>query len=223
MSFRRVITGHDSDGNAVILTDERVETIRAGAFAYDSMWATDEPAVVPNDGSIPERPSFFPASGGTRVFTWVAAPQNYSGPAATPDEMEAAAPGLAAHMEADAPGMHTTQTIDVDIVVSGEIWMEVDNGVEVHLTQGDVVIQNGTRHRWHNRTDQPTVILSVIVGAEQHGKHGHGSKTDNGKNKNKHDKKHKHDKDKSKSKHDKDKNKDKNKDKSQSKKRKKDK
>ncbi len=232
MSFRRVITGHDSDGNAVILTDERVETIRAGAFAYDSMWATDEPAVVPNDGSIPERPSFFPASGGTRVFTWVAAPQNYSGPAATPDEMEAAAPGLAAHMEADAPGMHTTQTIDVDIVVSGEIWMEVDNGVEVHLTQGDVVIQNGTRHRWHNRTDQPTVILSVIVGAEQHGKHGkhgHGSKTDNGKNKskNKQDKKHKHDKDKNKDKNkDKSKSKqdkDKNKDKSQSKKRKKDK
>lgn len=168
MTFRRVITGHQQ-GKAVILADEQVDTVRAGAFAYDLMWASDTPAVVPNDGSIPERPTFFPGPDGARVFTWVAAPQNYSGPAATPEELEAAAPGLTAHMEPDAPGMHTTQTIDVDIVVNGEIWMEVDDGVEVHLTQGDVVIQNGTRHRWHNRTDRPTVILSVIVGANRAG------------------------------------------------------
>jgi hypothetical protein len=133
------------------------------------MWATDVAAVVPNDGGIPNRPAFFPAPGGTRVLTWVAAPSGAIAPDATPEEIEAAAPGLAGHMEPDEPGMHTTQTIDVDVIIRGEIWMEVDHGREVHLKPGDVVIQNGTRHRWHNRTDTPTVVLSVIVGANKPG------------------------------------------------------
>jgi mannose-6-phosphate isomerase-like protein (cupin superfamily) len=165
MSFRRVITGHDSSGASIILSDERVESIGAGGFAYDPMWATDRSPVVPNDGGIPARPAFFPAFGGIRVLTWVAAPRGAIAPDATPAEIEAAAPGLIAHMEADEPGMHTTQTVDVDIVLRGEIWMEVDHGKEVRLEAGDVVIQNGTRHRWHNRTDAPTVVLSVLVGA----------------------------------------------------------
>ena len=169
MPFRRVITGHDSSGASIILTDELVESIAAGGFSYDPMWATDAAALVPNDGGIPNRPAFFPASGGTRVLTWVAAPTGAIAPDATPEEIEAAAPGLAGHMEPDEPGMHTTQTIDVDVVLRGEIWMEVDHGKEVHLKPGDVVIQNGTRHRWHNRTDTPTVVLSVLVGADKAG------------------------------------------------------
>ena len=127
----------------------------------------DDEAVVPNDGSIPANPQFFPAFGAARVITWVARPMNAPVEAATPEDFESVAPGLAAHMEADNPGMHTTQTIDVDVVLSGEIWMEVDGGVTVHLKQGDVVIQNGTRHRWENRTQQDTVVLSVLVGAMQ--------------------------------------------------------
>jgi len=63
--------------------------------------------------------------------------------------------------------MHTSQTVDVDVVLSGEIWMEVDDGVTVHLKTGDVVVQNGTRHRWENRTDKDTVVLSVLVGARK--------------------------------------------------------
>ena len=169
MSLRRVITGHDSSGASIILADEQVESITAGGFSYDPMWATDVAAVVPNDGGIPNRPAFFPAPGGTRVLTWVAAPSGAIAPDATPEEIEAAAPGLAGHMEPDEPGMHTTQTIDVDVIMRGEIWMEVDHGREVHLKPGDVVIQNGTRHRWHNRTDTPTVVLSVIVGANKPG------------------------------------------------------
>lgn len=167
MSFRRVITGHDSSGAAVILADEQVDSIEAGGFSYDPVWAADRTPTVPNDGSIPERPVFFPAPGGVRVVTWIAQPEALVALSATPEEMDAAAPGMLSYMEADDPGMHTTQTIDVDVVLSGEIWMEVDNGQHVHLKQGDVLIQNGTRHRWTNKTSTPTVILSVVVGAEK--------------------------------------------------------
>jgi hypothetical protein len=45
--------------------------------------------------------------------------------------------------------------------------MEVDNGQQVHLKQGDVLIQNGTRHKWMNKTSTPTVMLSVLIGADK--------------------------------------------------------
>ena len=167
MSFRRVITGHDSNGAAVFLSDEQVESIEAGGFSYDPIWATDNVPIVPNDGSIPKHPMFFPAPGGSRVVTWIAQPEALVALSATQEEMDAAAPGMLGYMEPDDPGMHATPTIDIDVVMSGEIWMEVDNGREVHLKQGDVLIQNGTRHRWTNRTSTPTVMLSVVIGADK--------------------------------------------------------
>ena len=51
--------------------------------------------------------------------------------------MEQKLPGLAAHMEPDAPGMHTTSTIDFEVVLEGEVWLELDDGKEVHLKPGD--------------------------------------------------------------------------------------
>ena len=167
MAFRRVITGHDSTGAAVFLSDELVDTISAGGFSYDPIWATDNAPIVPNDGSIPAHPDFFPLPSGSRVVTWVAQPHGAVAPEATLEEFERAAPGMASYMESEDPGMHTTPTIDIDVVLSGEIWMEVDNGKEVHLKQGDVLVQNGTRHRWTNRTNTPTVMLSVVLGAHQ--------------------------------------------------------
>ena len=54
--------------------------------------------------------------------------------------------------------MHTTDTVDFDVVVSGEIWLELDDGAEVKLEAGDCVVQNGTRHSWHNRSSEPCVL-----------------------------------------------------------------
>jgi quercetin dioxygenase-like cupin family protein len=50
-------------------------------------------------------------------------------------------------------------------VLSGEVWLELDDGAEVHLQPGDCVIQNGTRHAWRNRSQQPCVIAVALVGA----------------------------------------------------------
>ncbi len=53
-------------------------------------------------------------------------------------------------LEPDHPGMHTTDTMDFDVIVSGEVYLELDDGAEVLLKAGDCVIQNGTRHASHN-------------------------------------------------------------------------
>ena len=64
-------------------------------------------------------------------------------------------------------GMHRTATLDYDFVVEGVVCLELDEGFEVMLRPGDVVVQNGTRHRWHNRGRGVARVLAVTVGAYQ--------------------------------------------------------
>jgi mannose-6-phosphate isomerase-like protein (cupin superfamily) len=68
-------------------------------------------------------------------------------------------------LEPDAPGMHMTDTVDFVVVLSGEAVLELDDGAEVTVRAGDCIVQNGTRHRWHNRTKTPCVTAVALVGA----------------------------------------------------------
>jgi quercetin dioxygenase-like cupin family protein len=68
-------------------------------------------------------------------------------------------------LEEAEQGTHQTDTVDFDVVLSGEVWLELDGGAEVRLGPGDCVIQNGTRHAWHNRANEPCVMAVAMVGA----------------------------------------------------------
>jgi len=96
----------------------------------------------------------------------VAAPENIDFTAALQEAAEKL-PGLTEVLEPDHPGMHTTLTVDFEVVLSGEIVLELDDGAEVTLKTGDTVVQNGTRHAWHNRGDVPAVIAVGIIGARR--------------------------------------------------------
>jgi len=61
--------------------------------------------------------------------------------------------------------MHTTDTIDFEVVLDGTIILELDDGAQVTLNLGDTVVQNGTRHRWKNPGDEPARLALFIVGA----------------------------------------------------------
>ena len=80
-------------------------------------------------------------------------------------DVEALLPGAGEFLEADNPGMHTTQTVDIGVVLTGELWLELDDGAEVHLRPGDIVVQNGTRHAWRNKGSQPCTVAYALVGA----------------------------------------------------------
>jgi mannose-6-phosphate isomerase-like protein (cupin superfamily) len=95
-----------------------------------------------------------------------AAVEQKSTPAAL-EEFQQKMPGVMEALESDHPGMHTTETVDFDVVVFGEVVMELDDGAEVVLKAGDCVIQNGTRHAWHNRSSERAVIAFALVGAER--------------------------------------------------------
>ncbi len=59
------------------------------------------------------------------------------------------------------PFMHRTDSVDYSIVLSGEIYMMMDED-EFKLTAGDVVIQQGTNHAWSNRGSEPCMITFVL-------------------------------------------------------------
>jgi mannose-6-phosphate isomerase-like protein (cupin superfamily) len=172
---RRVVTGHSPEGKAVFVSDEKVTAAPMGqdsAGGFNQLWGGDEAPTFPDDGTLPAQATFFPPVGGYRFVVVTMPPAGprrppEGDPEANRSAMERRFPGLAAHMEQDNPGMHTTDTIDFEYVLSGEIALELDDGAEVVLHPGDTVVQNGTRHRWHNRTSEPAVYVAFLLGAHR--------------------------------------------------------
>lgn len=173
MGVRRVVTGQLPDGKSVFVSDEEVPPLELALLPqapFYRLWGGDEAPSLPTDGTPPPTPQYFPPAGGWRVGMFTVAPEStvLDGDvdvAAGLQELEAKLPGLSGHMEPDAPGMHTTDTVDFEYVVSGEVWLELDDGAKVHLKPGDTVVQNGTRHAWRNKGTEPATLVVVLIGA----------------------------------------------------------
>ena len=57
------------------------------------------------------------------------------------------------------PWMHRTTSLDYGIVLTGEIWILMDNEEkDVLLSAGDVGIQRGTNHARANRGTEPCTL-----------------------------------------------------------------
>ncbi|SIO43184.1 cupin domain-containing protein [Paraburkholderia phenazinium] len=143
LSVRRVVTGHDANGKAVVAIDELVKNIaslREGAQAT-VIWTTEGFPIDNNDDFDGAKRKVATSHSNGTVFRVI----EY-------------APGV-------KPRNHRTDSIDYAVVISGEIDMDVD-GVEVHLKAGDVLVQRGTIHDWINRGTEPCVIAFVLIDAE---------------------------------------------------------
>ena len=175
MRVRRVVTGRTGDGRSVFIADEHVEPITLNLLPgaeFHRIWGSDATVSLPSDGSPPAAPGYFPPEGGFRFSFFTLGPDTVT----LPDDLDIGAalvelgdklPGMAEVMEPEHPGMHTTDTVDVDLVISGEVWLELDDGATVQLGPGDCVVQNGTRHAWHNRSSEPCVIAVALIGARR--------------------------------------------------------
>ena len=143
LKFRRVVTGHDQNGRAIVKIDEMAKNItspRPGVSAC-VVWSTDtSPADNSGDfdGSLRKLGTTIKNGSVFRILE--------------------VAPGA-------APRNHRTDSIDYAIVLSGEIDMPLDDSV-VHLKAGDVLVQRGTIHNWVNRGTEPCVIAFVLIDAK---------------------------------------------------------
>ena len=52
------------------------------------------------------------------------------------------------------------------MIIKGEMDMELDDGVIVHLKEGDVCVQQGTIHNWINNGTEPCVAAFVLLAAD---------------------------------------------------------
>jgi len=175
MRVRRVVTGHDDQGKAVFASDQGVDPVTTPLMPgteFHLLWGGDGAPTFPDDGSRPTTERYFPPLGGFRFGFFTLGPAGGAPPADLDVgkaliELNTQLPGLMDHMEPGEPGMHTTDTIDFEVVLSGEVVLELDDGAEKVLVPGDTVVQNGTRHRWHNRGSEPAVIAVLLLGAKR--------------------------------------------------------
>lgn len=172
-NLRRVVTGRNRAGKSVVvqngLSPRIVTTETLPGLALVEVWATDkipQLPVAPVDLTTTMK-SFVPGPGGTRfrIVQFPGASNRAFDQEAFRREYLAKAPGLAETMELQDSGMHTTDSVDYCVVISGEITLELDDGAAVSLKQGDCVVQNGTRHAWRNSSTTPCIMAFVLVGA----------------------------------------------------------
>jgi len=168
---RRVITGFDADGKAtvvsdgpvpVVLTSDKVPGYAIGEAAFiDGIPAhfstidTEgrEWSLEPPPGGLVWRIVVRPPESGTNALEGLL------------DEVGAEVGRSDADYAPGKGGMHTTATVDLLIILSGEVWLTVGDDEEVHLKAGDFILQGGVPHAWHNRGTEPCVMAGVMMGA----------------------------------------------------------
>jgi mannose-6-phosphate isomerase-like protein (cupin superfamily) len=173
MDIHCVVTGQNESGKSVIVRNAPVKPVTLAllpGYEFHRVWGSDSIPELPSDGTAPPQPRYFPPKGGFRFALFTIPPDTTASVdpidiASALGEIQQKLPGMMEVLEPDHPGMHTTDTVDFDVIVSGEVHLELDDGAEVLLKAGDCVIQNGTRHAWHNRSSEKCAISVAIVGA----------------------------------------------------------
>ena len=145
MKIRRVVTGHDANGKAVVIKDSEMDNLKLLKSGNHGVlvWLTDEtPSPVDGDEDPAYRDVGIPPPPGGSVFRILEVP-----------------PGKDAFM-------HCTDTIDYCVVLQGECVMLLDDGAEVAMSTGDVMVQRGTWHGWANRSDEAVRLAFVLISAQ---------------------------------------------------------
>ena len=177
MSFapiRRIVTGHDPSGRAVVASDGSLSTVVEIAAipgtVFHEVWSTSEsPAAVDNGADPTIGPlTLPPPQQGTRIRFVDIPPDTPEFLAHGAESMHAAfsevGDAKASTVKADSPHplMHRTESIDYGVVIEGEMTLILDDA-EVALAPGSVVIQRGTNHAWANRSGRPCRMLFVLI------------------------------------------------------------
>src|SRR4051794_41172254 len=149
---RRIVTGHDSKGKAIVASDEVMEGVSAPARPYISrceIWSTNKMPVDNSEGAAGEAQK----AGVVKRYNYVGAGQ-----------------GAGIRVTQFAPGapkfMHRTETVDYAILLKGECDLELDDGKTVHMTPGDIVVQRGTMHAWVNNGKEPCTFAFILIDAD---------------------------------------------------------
>ena len=172
--IRRVVTGHDRRGNAIVCSDGALSTVREldiiPGTVFHEVWSTHGAPALIDNGADPTTGALVltPPRDGTRIRFVDIPPETHEFHARDVHSVEeafgqiGAAGASTAGARAPHPLMHRTESIDYGIVIDGEIVLVLDDE-EVELEPGNVVIQRGTNHAWANRGERPCRMLFILV------------------------------------------------------------
>ncbi len=181
--IRRAIAGYTPHGKSTFVDVGVVPPVTADLYpgaTYWLVWGTEDGEMTVGRNDEPVQKPFFPGPGGSRLIAVRFAPNKAAGQGAgaggetSPEALEEMRrdaeekfPGLFEKHAADPEdaAFHTTDTVDYGFVVEGEICLQLDDGDEQVLPVGSFVMQRGTRHAWINRSDEPALVVYVLLGA----------------------------------------------------------
>jgi quercetin dioxygenase-like cupin family protein len=169
-STRRIVTGHDAQGKAIVLFDSTLlaKQRSAGGNGMTMLWTTNEfPVDVSGSGDRSQTHVGVPPTANGTVFRIVdfapavlhAAPVNHHQILVSMG-IDPATQGYPRH-----DNTHRTRTIDYAIVLDGEIDMLLDDS-EIHVKAGDILVQQGTNHAWVNNGTKPCRIAFILIDSE---------------------------------------------------------
>jgi mannose-6-phosphate isomerase-like protein (cupin superfamily) len=161
---RLVVTGHDADNRGVIASDTRVGPppgLAAGNWEAYGLWSAQSLPSLSDDGSAAIDPDAS-GPGGVRLVHCVIQPEGSPLPVGDPEVTSRTV------RRTDDTAMHFTASVDLVVVLDGEVEMVLD-GARTVLEQGDFLVQNGTRHQWHNYGDTPARLGVVLLPTEHRG------------------------------------------------------
>lgn len=149
---RRIVTG-TRNGRSIIEKDALVSNVSEHfpGLIISDIWSTDVMPVALGEEKVIENTAFPNTPQNGSYFRYVQIPPDSS-------------LGITAREGEPHPLMHQTATLDYVVILSGEIYLIVEEG-ETLLQAGDIVIQRGTNHAWSNRSDVPCIQLAVLLDA----------------------------------------------------------
>ena len=177
-TFRRIVTGHDADGKAIIITDTpSIHTQLVGGPGgptFFEVWHTLEtPAHIQVQPAEPEDNGLVlpPPKNGTRLRIIEFPPEGEEFRKLMSADTAAEFKSMGSEKTSSAgeatphPLMHRTKTVDYGIVLEGEITLVLDRA-ETTIYAGDIVIQSGTNHAWANRSGKPCRMAFILIDGE---------------------------------------------------------
>ncbi|KAL7942525.1 hypothetical protein V8C42DRAFT_331254 [Trichoderma barbatum] len=144
---RRIVTGHNSEGRAIVVADSTIpcQPTPIGAnFAV--LYETHEFPVSNDEWIDPTKVRTKDLSNDKGIVLRVV--------------------DIPANVEKAGMMFHRTESLDFGILFSGEVICHLDDDVEIHMKPGDVCVQRGTIHGWTNSTDKPARVYFILSAAK---------------------------------------------------------
>lgn len=153
---RRIVTSNRPDGTSYVSREDEAEALEGMEPGREvwRVWGADSlPVRLPADGRYPQ--GCEPSEAGLSAFLGQLPPES----------------GVRCTMVRYQPGwkdpLYAIDTADIVIVLSGELTYVLDGGEEVTARHGDVVVQNGVKKAWENRSSEPAMIVAFVLGGKR--------------------------------------------------------